>query len=182
MSSDDEAFLELESDAPAEAPPDPTPHLPEALADEAFLELDEVAQSPLARAVRVVSDDDLRAVTALAEDDRPLLDALYPAQPDLAARPPTAADLAERLAFVRAALNQVTRRGSEWRARAEVAGSVLARRLDGLQRGGDLAGAALAELLAWHERAIEALITREAGLMRLEAVSDPRKGGRPAGR
>lgn len=162
-SDDDEAFLELEADGPAAPAVDPTPHLPEARDDEAFLELDEVAPGALARAVRVVSDDDLRTVTALAEDDRPLLDALYPAQPDLAARPPTAAELSERLAFVRAALNQVTRRGSEWRARAEVAGSVLARRLDGLQRGGDLAGAALAELLAWHERAIEALVTREAG-------------------
>lgn len=161
MSSDDEAFLELESDAPAA--PDPTPHLPEALDDEAFLELDEVAQSPLARAVRVVSDDDLRAVTALAEDDRPLLDALYPAQPDLAARPPSAAALAERLAFVRAALNQVTRRGSEWRARAEVAGSALSRRLGALSRQGELSAAALSELMAWHERALEALITREAG-------------------
>ena len=98
MSSDDEAFLELESDAPAV--PDPTPHLPEALDDEAFLELDEAAQSPLASAVRVVSDDDLRTVTALAEDDRPLLDALYAAQPDLAARPPTGVELLARLAFV----------------------------------------------------------------------------------
>ncbi len=157
--SDDEAFLELESDGPA----DPTPHLPEASVDEAFLEVEEVARAPLARAVRVVSDDDLRTVTALAEDDRPLLDALHPAEPDLAARPPTAAALAERLAFVRAVLNQVTRRGAEWRARAEVAGSALARRLTALQGHGDLATHAYAELVTWHERALEALITREAG-------------------
>ncbi len=163
MRSDDEAFLELEDEAPEAPSTDPTPHLPEARDDEAFLELDEVAQSPLARAVRVVSDDDLRAVTALAEDDRPLLDALYPAQPDLAARPPSAAALSERLAFVRAALNQVTRRGAEWRARAEVAGSALARRLEALSGHGELSAAALAELMAWHERALEALITREAG-------------------
>lgn len=165
--SDDEAFLELESEAPAAPPPaDPTPHLPAAAEDEAFLEVEEVARAPLARAVRVVSDDDLRVVTALAEDDRPLLDALHPAEPDLAARPPTAAALAERLAFVRAVLNQVTRRGAEWRARAEVAGAALARRLAALQGRGELATVALAELTAWHDRALEALVTREAGAAR----------------
>ncbi|MFO0603972.1 MAG: hypothetical protein U0324_12400 [Polyangiales bacterium] len=167
MSLDDESYLELDA---AEPPRDPTPELPLAADDEAFLEVAE--SSPEARAARgrVVTDDDLRVVNALADDALPLLAALWPAQADLLAELPSLDALGARVALARTTLNQVTRRGAEWRARAEVAGAALTRRLDALRRGfardgaldEPLLRAACDDLRAWHERALAELLRAEA--------------------
>lgn len=143
---DDEAFLELDAE-PAVPPPDPTPDLASVPDDEAFLE---VIDAPGERArARVLTDDDLETVTALADDALPLLAALWPGRPDLARDLPDATALTTRVDETRRALNQVTRRGHEWRARAEVAAVALARRLDALPRGDALHTAACEAFLAW---------------------------------
>ncbi len=156
----DEAFLELDD---GDAPPAPPPVAIATDDGEAFLEVADGSVGPNGASSRVVSDDDVRTVAALGEDHRPLLDALFPSEPALLRDPPDAARLQARLAFVHRALNQVTRRGAEWRARAEVASAALARRLDTLRARGDLATAARDELRAHHLRAVEDSIVRSAG-------------------
>lgn len=171
MSPHDEAFLELD-DAPsseARVAVDPTPGLTLTGDDEAFLEITDGDGARTGKG-RVVTDDDLRMVTALADDDVPLLAALWPSVTDLVAQLPTLEALTERVALARTALNQVTRRGAEWRARSEVAGAALTRRIDALRRRSRAAGidAALLrtagdDLRAWHERALEDRLRAEAG-------------------
>lgn len=172
VSRGDEAFLELD-DAPSRADPthDPTPELPLASADEAFLELaeSEAGEGRALTRARVLTDDDLKMVLALADDEVPLLAALWPGAPDLLAELPTAAGLKARVDLARTTLNQVTRRGPEWRARAEVAGAGLNRRLHALRKPGSpspdeaLYLAAREEFTAWQTRALEALLRAEAG-------------------
>ena len=162
VSRGDEAFLELD-DAPSRADPthDPTPELPLASADEAFLELaeSEAGEGRALTRARVLTDDDLKMVLALADDEVPLLAALWPGAPDLLAELPTAAGLKARVDLARTTLNQVTRRGPEWRARAEVAGAGLNRRLHALRKPGSpspdeaLYLAAREEFTAWQTRA-----------------------------
>jgi hypothetical protein len=155
---DDDAWLEL--DAPETSPaPDPTPDLPAAGDDEAFLEVMESAEGA---GPRVLTDDDLATVVALADDALPLLAALYARRDDLAAALPTPAELRARLDDTRRALNQVTRRGPEWRARAEVAAAALTRRLDALPRGDGLHPAATAEFLAWCDLSLATQIRHES--------------------
>jgi hypothetical protein len=155
---DDDAWLEL--DAPETSPaPDPTPDLPAAGDDEAFLEVMESAEGA---GPRVLTDDDLATVVALADDALPLLAALYARRDDLAAALPTPAALRARLDDTRRALNQVTRRGPEWRARAEVAAAALTRRLDALPRGDALHPAATAEFLAWCDLSLATQIRHES--------------------
>lgn len=159
--SSDEAFLEIDAE-PAPPTPDPTPDLPPVADDEAFLEVID-APAEGARA-RVLTDDDLQTVTALADDALPLLAALFPARPDLARDLPDAPALAARIDATRRALNQVTRRGPEWRARAEVAAVALTRRLDALPRGDALAPAARAEFVAWLDLQLAARVRAESAL------------------
>jgi hypothetical protein len=167
VSLDDESYLELDA---AEPPRDPTPELPLTADDEAFLEVsDDPAALRVARG-RVVTDDDLRMVNGLADDAVPLLAALWPAVTDLLAELPTLDAFRARVALARTTLNQVTRRGAEWRARAEVAGAALTRRLDALRRGAHRTAeldeptlrAACDDLRAWHERALSELLRAEA--------------------
>ncbi len=156
----DDAWLELDApEAPESPAPDPTPELPAAGDDEAFLEVIETAESA---GPRVLTDDDLATVVALADDALPLLAALYARRDDLAAALPTADELRARLDDTRRALNQVTRRGPEWRARAEVAAAALTRRLDVLPRGDALHPAAAAEFLAWTELALATQLRHES--------------------
>jgi hypothetical protein len=156
------SFLEIDDEpvAPPPASADPTPDLPLTRDDEAFLEVVD-ADTVRGAAARVVSDDDLALVSALADDTLPLLAALWPAVADLAADPPSAEALDARIALARRLFNQVTRRGPEWRARAEVAASALTRRLDAL-RGAPLRDGALVQLRAHHTRALDALIAAES--------------------
>ena len=87
QSPNEEAFLELDdtSSGDGAAARDPTPELPIVPEGESFLEvLDEAVGGASARG-RVVSDDDLRMVTALADDGVPLLAALWPSALDLLA-------------------------------------------------------------------------------------------------
>ena len=171
--SHDEAFLELDAPTSSEAAEvrDPTPGLPIATDDDAFLEVTDGDGARTGRG-RVVSDDDLRMVTALADDEIPLLAALWPSAHDLCASLPTLDALTERVALARTTLNQVTRRGAEWRARSEVAGAALTRRLDALRKrtatrpselDARLLDAACSDLRAWHERALEDRLRAESG-------------------
>jgi len=159
------SYLEIVDDPAPLAPPaasaDPTPDLPLTRDDEAFLEVVDSDAHHAATRPRVVSDDDLALVTALADDTLPLLAALWPAVADLAADPPTDAALDTRIGLARRVFNQVTRRGPEWRARAEVAAAALTRRLDAL-RGHPLRDAAVAELRAFHTQHLDALIAAES--------------------
>ena len=96
MSGDNEAFLELDEAPAARMPPaDPTPDMAPARDDESFLEVLEVDAGTAARRARVVTDDDLRMVTSLADDTVPLLLALWPARPRRAGAP-RAVDAAHR--------------------------------------------------------------------------------------
>ncbi len=159
------SYLEIVDDPPSGPRPsasvDPTPDLPLTRDDEAFLEVVDADPGHAAARSRVVSDDDLALVTALADDTLPLLAALWPAVADLAADPPTPAALDARIGLARRVFNQVTRRGPEWRARAEVAASALTRRLESL-RGKPLHEAVLAELRAHHGQHLDALIAAES--------------------
>lgn len=167
MSLDDESYLELDASEP---PRDPTPELPLTSDDEAFLEISDDPSALRAPRGRVVTDDDLRMVNGLADDAVPLLAALWPAVTDLLAELPTLDAFRARIALARTTLNQVTRRGAEWRARAEVASAALTRRLDALRRGASrtaeldepLLRAACDDLRAWHERALTELVRAEA--------------------
>ncbi len=167
MSLDDESYLELDASEP---PRDPTPELPLTADDEAFLEISDDPSTLRAPRGRVVTDDDLRMVNGLADDAVPLLAALWPAVTDLLAELPTLDAFRARVALARTTLNQVTRRGAEWRARAEVASAALTRRLDALRRGASrtaeldepLLRAACDDLRAWHERALTELVRAEA--------------------
>ncbi|MEZ4407669.1 MAG: hypothetical protein R3A52_14505 [Polyangiales bacterium] len=166
MSRDDEAFLEVDADLDPAVDPreDPTPELPPVDEDDAFLEVID-APSPSQRA-RVVSDEDLRVVIALADDACPLLAALWPSRLALAADPPSEDALRERVGFARTTLNRVTRRGAEWRARAEVASASLSRRLSALGARDDVGvalPAAVSELVAFHKRALATRVRDEGG-------------------
>ena len=168
----EEAFLELDDTSSGDAAPrDPTPELPIVPEGESFLEVFDESVGGVRGRGRVVSDDDLRMVTALADDGVPLLAALWPSAPDLLASAPDEGALRERVALARTALNQVTRRGAEWRARSEVAGAALTRRLDDLRRrtrsssatvDAAMHGAARDDLRAWHVRALEERVRAEA--------------------
>lgn len=177
-STDEEAYLELDDEPPALA--DPTPELPAVGDDEAFLEV--LDEAPGA-GPRVLTDDDLAAVNALGDDALPLLAALWPGRAALLREVPVASSLSARLDELRRALNQVTRRGPEWRARAEVAAAALARRLDAMPQGPALLPAALAQLESWTDLQLAERIRaesaadrslREPELQRLRAWCDER--------
>lgn len=162
VSLDEESHSHLELDAASTALSPPS--------DDAFLEVPERSPGAYAARGRVATDEDLRVVNALADDAMPLLAALWPARPDLLTTPPTLDALRARVDFARTTLNLATRRGAEWRARAEVASAVLSRRLEALRRPPTPPGtldevilrAAHDELRAWHERALAELLSAEA--------------------
>ncbi|MBL8604137.1 MAG: hypothetical protein JNK72_19570 [Myxococcales bacterium] len=164
---DSEAYLELDDAAP---PPsvlnlDTLSTVKPPADDEAFLEIDATPAASNAEIIarsQVISDDDLSVVTALGDDSVPLVVALWPSRFDMVSRFPSEAAVDERVAFARRVFNQVTRRGAEWRARADVASSALERRLSAL--GSAPRGERVrAEFDRWDEARLDALLRREVG-------------------
>ncbi len=148
----DEAYLELHDPAGASTSPEIPLRTDTAAPVDDYLEVPEALAVPGSPSQKVLTDDDLRVVAALAEDNRPILACLWPGEPDLASRLPDADSLAERVASARRFINQATRRGSDWRARAELAGATLSRRLS---PDGTLDATEAGEALkAWHRTAL----------------------------